>query len=95
VRTIPETASRSKTRGLINSAMRWSMVALGALLASGLLVPSAARAAGCTPAEADAAARTQLLPYADAHDKGLFDDFGGVEQMGYERGLLKWPRPHR
>lgn len=70
-------------------AMRWSMVALGALLGSALLMPPAARAASCTAAEADAAAQTQLLPYADAHDKGFFDDFGGVEEMGYRRGLLK------
>jgi hypothetical protein len=68
--------------------MRLSMVAVGALLASAFLMPSAAQAASCTAAEADAAARTQLLPYAAAHDKGLFDQFGGVERMGYRRGPL-------
>jgi hypothetical protein len=68
--------------------MRWFVVA-GLLVAIALLGPSTAGAASCSRAEADTAARMQLLPYADAHDKGLFDDFGGVEQMGYERGLLE------
>jgi hypothetical protein len=69
--------------------MRWSIIALGAMLASALLMTPAARAASCTAAEADAVAKTLLLPYADAHDKGFFDQYGGVEEMEYGRGLLK------
>jgi hypothetical protein len=66
-----------------------SIVAFAAVVVTLLLMTPPARAASCSAAEADAAARTQLLPYADRHDKGFFDQYGGVEEMGYERGLLK------
>lgn len=70
--------------------MRAIVVVLSALLASVLLAaPPARAAASCSSAQADAAARTQLLPYADAHDHGIYNQFGGTAKMGYERGLLK------
>src|SRR3712207_3522323 len=66
--------------------MRRLVLTVAAVLAGVLFMPPAAHAARCTRAAADQAARTQLLPYADPHDEGFFDEFGGVEELGYAVG---------
>ena len=69
--------------------LRRAITAALATILGALALPAGTWAAeGCSTSAADAAAESQLLPYADQHAPDFFGQYGGSAELGYRRGTL-------